>query len=279
MKFWKTAVLANLLVLFTSSLGLAQSSPHNTGQKFGVHPPEIDIKFLNASKPFILATRDSLELSKTADSYANHGAWKEAGNYYQQALDKWANNQDALYGMAECTHLTGNAAKEIGYYRAAIYLDTPKGKDIQESSPKRLMEFVVLLTQTGQTDEALFIYHHAAASLNYMDGKQNLKVLLPELVAERILAEQVRYTPERLQALAETAIAHEELGFGLNKEAVAHMQEAVKLFPDSPVTHYYLGDALRVKDPTGAKVAYQKAVALGDEQVRAAVKENIGLAK
>jgi Flp pilus assembly protein TadD len=89
----------------------------------------------------------------------------------------------------------------------------------------------------------------------------------------------VRYTPERLQALADTAIAHEELGFGLDKEAVAHMQEAIKLFPDSPVTHFYLGEALSRKDPVAAKAAYRKAAELGDNQTRAVVDERLGTAK
>jgi hypothetical protein len=279
MKFWKIIITANLIVLLISNLALAQSSPPTTSAHFGVHPPEIDIRFLNVAKPFILANRDSLELSKTGDSYAAHGAWKDAGSYYQQALDKWANNQDALYGMAKYIHLTGNTAKEIEYYRSAIYLDTPKGKDIQESSPKRLMEFAILLAQSKQIDEGLFIYHYAAANLNYRDGKQNLKVLLPELVEERLLPEQVRYTPERLQALADTALAHEELGFGSDKEALAHMQEAVKLFPESPVTHFYLGEALSRKDPRAAKAAYRKAAELGDAGTRAAANDRLGVSK
>ena len=137
------------------------------------------------------------------------------------------------------------------------------------------MEFAILLSQTGQIEEALAIYYHAAASLNDMDGKPHLKVLLPELVEERTLPDQVRYTSEHLQALAETAIAHEEDLFGENKETIAHMQEAVKLYPDSPVTHYYLGEILLTTDRAGAKAAYQKAAELGDDQTQAAVKAEL----
>jgi tetratricopeptide (TPR) repeat protein len=84
----------------------------------------------------------------------------------------------------------------------------------------------------------------------------------------------VQYTPEHLQALADTALAHEEKGFGLNKEAIAHMNEAVKLYPDSAVTHYYLGEAFPSRTPE-QKAAYQKAAELGDDRTVAAAKERL----
>ena len=143
-------------------------------------------------------------------------------------------------------------------------------------------EYALVLVKTGQTADAVQAYNHAASLLDYeggdvQNGKQTVKVLLPELVAERTLPEQVQYTPEHLQALADTALAHEEMSFGSNKEAVTHMREAVKLYPDSPVTNYYLGEALLVKDSAGAKAAYQKAVELGDDKTVAAAKERLSV--
>jgi tetratricopeptide (TPR) repeat protein len=103
-----------------------------------------------------------------------------------------------------------------------------------------------------------------------------MKVLLPELAAEPTSPEQVQYTPERLQALADTALAHEEKGFGSDKEAYAHTQEAVKLYPDSPVTHYYRGEVLLGPVHSAeAKAEYQKAVELGDDATVAAAKKRI----
>ena len=56
-----------------------------------------------------------------------------------------------------------------------------------------------------------------------------------ELTADLEDAHQVRYTPQRLTALADTALSYAETSFGSNKEALVHMQEAVKLYPSSPV--------------------------------------------
>ena len=144
-------------------------------------------------------------------------------------------------------------------------------------------EYAQVLVKTGQPAEAIRCYNHAASLLDYEDsqyhdGKPTLKVLLPELVAEHPLAAQVQYTPERLQALADTALAEEEAGFGSNKEAMAHMQEAVKLYPATPVTHYYLGEMLLragVSNGHAAKAAYAEAAQLGDEQVKAAATERM----
>ncbi len=55
---------------------------------------------------------------------------------------------------------------------------------------------------------------------------------------------------------------------------MAHMQEAVKLYPDSAVTHYYLGEAFPTRTPE-QKAAYQKAAELGDERTVAAAKERL----
>ncbi len=143
------------------------------------------------------------------------------------------------------------------------------------------MNFALLLNQLGQTDEAVFVYNHAVYALDYQgsddnSGKPTLKVLLPEIVAADPAPDQLQYMSERLQALADTALAHEETGFGSNKEAVAHMQEAVKLFPESPVTNYYLGEIQsRAGGNAEAKAAYQKAAKLGDARTVAAAKERL----
>lgn len=223
----------------------------------------------------------SLALCKQGDASAQRLAWKQAQQEYQQALDLWPGNSDALYGLAQCSQLTGDQAKAVEYYRKAVYSDNPADKGFGETHTNRLMQFVLLLNKTGQVAEALSVYNHAAAALDYEDGdvqhgKQKLKVLLPEVVVERTLGDQVQYTPERLQALADTALAHEEMGFGSDKEALAHIKEAVKLFPDTAVTHYYFGEVLRGFNDPGAKAAFEKAAQLSDDAVTvAAAKERV----
>ena len=140
-------------------------------------------------------------------------------------------------------------------------------------------EYALVLVKTNQPAEAVRCYNHAAYLLDYEDsqyhnGEPTLKVLLPEVAMEPTSPEQVPYTPEHLQALADTVLSHEEMGFGSLKEAMAHVKEAVKLCPDSAVTHYYLGEAFPTRTPE-QKAAYQKAAELGDERTAAAAKERL----
>jgi tetratricopeptide (TPR) repeat protein len=142
-------------------------------------------------------------------------------------------------------------------------------------------EYALVLAKTNQPAEAVQMYNHAAYLLDYEDsdshgGQPTLKVLLPEVAMRPTSPEQVAYTPEHLQALADTALAHEEMGLEHGKEAMAHMKEAVTLYPTSAVTHYYLGEAFPSRTPE-QKAAYQKAAELGDERTAAAAKERLAV--
>ena len=142
-------------------------------------------------------------------------------------------------------------------------------------------EYALVLVRTGKSAEAVQMYNEGAFMLDYEGSRQNggkpyLKVLLPEVVMENALPNQVQYTPEHLQALADTLLAHEERGFGSIKEAIVHMQEAVKLYSNSPVTHYYLGE-MSVSGSPQEKAEYQKAIELGDDQTIVAAKERLSV--
>ena len=227
----------------------------------------------------IADTTRSLALIKQGDASLDRSNWKVAQQEYQEALDLWPRSLDALYGLAKCSQATGDTAKAIEYYRKAVYSTNPADKGFGETHTNRLMEFALLLNKAGQTAEAMFVYNHAAYALDYQDsdnhgGKPYLKVLLPELSAEPTSPEQVPYTPECLQALADTALAHEEMGFGSDKAAMAHMKEAVTLYPESPVTQYYQGEVLLRANELGAKAAFEKAAQLSaDPATVAAAKE------
>jgi len=144
-------------------------------------------------------------------------------------------------------------------------------------------EYALVLIKTNQPAEAVQAYNHAAYLLDYEvsgpgKGQQKVKVLLPELAAAPTSPEQVQYTPERLQALADSLLAYEQQGFWSDKEVLAHAQEAAKLYPDSGVTHYYLGEVLPPSNP-GQKAAYKKAVEMGDDATVAAAKERLGVSR
>ncbi len=166
-------------------------------------------------------------------------------------------------------------------------------------------EYSLVLAKTNQPAEAIQMYNHAAFLLDYEDsqyhgGQPILKVPLPEAMTKPASPNQVQYTPERLQALADTALAYGEMGIGSNKEAITHMKEAAKLYPNSGTVQYYLGEALSssgyvfldspVKDKAAAwtafqedkkatTVAYKKAAELGDDRASTAAKERLAVAR
>lgn len=226
----------------------------------------------------------AFEMVKTGNDLANRGDWQHAQGQYQQALDLSPDSEFsrhlALHGLIACCRAAGDTAKGLSYSRQTIYVHGSAAEGFYENDTANLMQFVLLLNKTKQTAEALQVYNHAAYALNYRDsqdreGKPYLKALLPELVTGEPLPGQVKFTPEALQAFADTALAHEEMAFGSDKEATAHMQEAVKLFPNSAATQYYLGEALLGKNDAGAKAAYRKAAELGDDKIVAATKERL----
>lgn len=252
----------------------------------------------------------SIDLAKDGDADARLNNWSRAAASYQDALSLWPDNLEALYGLGQSAAAAGDLPRALRYYRTAVYVPAPNtlnvygtvpGDGFQTNDVKRLMQFALLLNRAGQLQEAVFIYNRAAALMDYergdaQHGQQVVKVLLPELVAEPATPSQVQYTPQRLQALADTALADKEMSFGSNKEAIAHMKEAVKMYPDSAAVQYYLGEALSgsyyvyldspVKDKPAAWAAYQedkKAVApsykkaeeLGDDKTAMAAKERL----
>ena len=255
--------------------------------------------------PAEVATSDAFR--EQGEAEMKKGYLSAARNDYEQALSLWPESKNALYDAAECATAAGDYSRALTYYRAAIYSNNPSvygtvpGDGFQENNVSRLMQFASVLSRAGQASEAMFVYNRTASLLDYQDsgshgGKPYLKVLLPELAAVPTSPEQVPYTAERLQALADTALTHEEMGFGSNKEAIAHMKEAAKLYPDSAAVQYYLGEALSrsyyvfldssakdkaatwtayQEDKKATEAAYKKAAELGDDSTVAAAKERL----
>jgi tetratricopeptide (TPR) repeat protein len=221
----------------------------------------------------------SAKLSEAGDVAAQKGDWQTARSKYQDALDLWSDNALALYGLAKCAENDGDTAAAIGYYRTAIYSHDPKvygsvpGDGYRTNDVGRMMEYVLLLSQTHQDTEAQKVYKRAAYVLNYQDskftGKPFLKVLLPEFGPG---PGQIAYTPQRLQAMAHVTLSILSAGFD-GKAAMPEIQKAVQLYPDSPVAYYYLGERLYAKSDKGAKAAYEKAAQLGGPQVGAAAQD------
>ncbi len=236
------------------------------------------------------AVRAREEKDAASDQAVSDGeAFFKAGNTqlaidtYKTALDISPSNGLAYWRLAEAYTATGKLDKASRTFHKFLVegFGPGNGNGGVVDTADEWAEYALVLVKTGQPAEAIQRYNHAAYLLDYeingpTKGQPKLKVLLPELALEPTSPEQVPYTPERLQALADTALAYEEKGFGISKEAIAHMQEAVTLYPDSAVTHYYLGEAFPSRS-TEQKVAYQKAAELGDEATVAAAKERLAV--
>ena len=200
---------------------------------------------------------------------------------FQSALEFVPNDGGAYQGLAEAYTAAGrlNEASQA-LHKVLVEGFGPGVSRGVGGSADIWAEYALVLVKTHQPAEAVQMYNHAASMLDYQDsqdngGKPHLKVLFPEIVSGDALPGQVQYTPEHLQALVDALLAYQQQGFWSDKEVLAHAEEAVKLYPDSPVTHYYQGEVLFTKDHAGAKAAYQKAADLGDEATAAAAKEKL----
>ena len=258
----------------------AHPTPFGAGQGGGV--PDRTPEEMQELSDRLNILDNSIAFSKQGDAAIKGGNWVQAQTYYQQALELWPDNSNALYGLGKCADAAGDTAGAISYYRKVIYTNDPHRygtiphDGYGTNDVTQMMEFVLLLSKAGQKPEALAVYHRAAHLLNYRDadtngGKPHLKVLLPTFDAE---PDAAVYTPPRLQAMAHVAISIEEGDFG-SKDALTQAQEAVRLYPDSPVPYFYLGEQLKLRQKPGAKEAYAKAAALGDDKVGAAAGEEL----
>ena len=211
---------------------------------------------------------DSLKLSKAGDEVALKSNWKEAETAYQQALVIWKDNNEATYGLAKCYEATGDTADEIKSYRRLVYSSNRADKGYHCNDNKQLIEFVLLLSKSGQASEALSVYQHAVARIN----QPGRKVPLPTFAAG---PGHSPLKPEHLQAMA-----HISLSIVSNvNDALPQLQEAIRLYPDSAIAYFYLGDYLRrftdIHKKEQAKDAYAKAMKLGSGPVRAAAQDGI----
>ena len=157
--------------------------------------------------------------------------------------------------LAEAYQANHQPEQPLAAYRALIY---PKpGQDWTTSnqvSATVLMNYCLVLLQTGQEQEALAMYNRGLPLLNYDHGKPKLKVLLPAIGPDGS-----PYTPQFLQAMACLGIGIDTSGFD-----EVRLREAVELAPDSVATNFYLGKYLYASNKVGAKAAFEKSIQLGD---------------
>ncbi len=271
------AMTTFLFAVFTNGVVSAQVAPvrHHPDPNLSGFVGSAPGRGLPGGKDPSIKIGASYRLAEAGNVAAKKEDWQTAGNQYQAALDLFPSNEMALYGLAKCAETNGNLDAAVGYYRTAIYSHDPKvyaafpGDGFNTNNVEKMMDFVLTLSRDRQDAEAQKVYKQAAYVLNYegskFTGKPFVRVLLPEFgMAPGDIAE----TPERLQAMAYVALSleHGEIG---NPLGIEETQNAVRLYPDSPVANYYLGEQLLGRHRHEAKVAYMKAAQLGDPQVKA----------
>ena len=206
----------------------------------------------------------ALHLGKDGDQHAGRGEWDAAFASYRQAITLFPNWPAFYYGLAQCADAAGDVHSEIAYYRYGIYQVDRYGRHYLDIATNRLMEYVLLLSQTGQDEEALSVYRYAAHLLNYVDGKPAMLLLLPEYGPG-----EVAPTRAQIQAMARVGLAYVQEGnLGQHMAAMANLHDAVRLYPDSAVAWFSLAGQSGWKEN---RAALERARQVASPNQRAAI--------
>ena len=213
--------------------------------------------------------KEAVAMITLGEDALHSGQNEKAVQAFQEALRIEPFEFLAQQRLAEAYQANQQPELAVAAYRAYIY---PKpGQDWTTSnqvSATVLMNYCLVLLQTGQEQEALAMYNRGLPLLNYDHGRQKLDVLLPVIGPG-----ESPYTPQFLQAMACLGVGIETSGFDEKR-----LKEAVKLAPDSVAANFYLGKYLFGREP-GAKAAFEKAVALGDSTTAEAAKKYLSLCR
>jgi tetratricopeptide (TPR) repeat protein len=302
MRNWNIRFHATLLSLLLTGTAFAQMAPSQTPAT--VSPKSVTVKPLAKTPPLssstsleeLLArlpfhlpaatiewmrkTDEASNLAIQGDQEAAQGNWPQALGDYQQALTISPYDSGALYALGDESLRRGDLADAVARYRKAIYNPPDAGSltptvfqplVFHENNAFRVMEYARLLSLTGQHEEALTVYRHGANLLNIGDGSRHLKLMLPDFGDG---PGQIPFTPNHLQALAQVGWAADHSDFDW-KAGGARLQNAVALFPDSPVPYFYRAryEARHIHDYKAVKADFDKAAQLGGADAAGAVQQ------
>lgn len=258
-----TALASSLMLLYLSSAHAQEQKKPNAVPETA----QLRIRSITTHSPLpaylIEASEKSYAASLQGESQLKKGDTEGAIASFQTALVYSATNTSALRGLANCYIQTGDSAKAIEAERRAVYFNDPTEQVMRDNDTANLMLFASLLDKAGQTGEAKMVYNHAASLLKYMDGKPSDGYLMPLFGAE---PGQIPYTSNRLQALTQVGLGIDSLDTQEVKrtEKIAHLREAIRLYPESPVAYAYLTYQLNLSgDKAGAKAAEAHSYRLG----------------
>jgi tetratricopeptide (TPR) repeat protein len=171
-----------------------------------------------------------------------------------QARVLWPDSAATYRWLAEAYEAAGQPSSAIANYCLLFYGwpgrkslidirilkpgETPSDKpgDYNQANPEitdptLLMQFSLLLQQTGQENEAWAIYERGMEALSNKVG--NKREPLPPLSSDELTS------PEALEAATRTALAIAQSTYLDRKGAQENLKRALELQPDSSVASYY----------------------------------------
>lgn len=297
------ALLALLPICLLPAQAQGQKKPDMTT---GVQQPMM--KSISTHNPIpsylVEASEKSNDARLQGEALLKAGNTQLAIDSYKAALDITPTDGLAYQRLAEAYMVAGKLEEASQAFHKVLIEGFGPGVGSGVGGNADIWEeYAVVLVKTHQAAEAVQMYNHGASMLDYEDSQNNggkpfLKVLFPEVVMGDARPDQVPYTPEHLQALADILLAYQQEGFWSYKEIKAHAQEAARLYPDSAPVQYYLGKALSgsyyavldspakdkaaaraayEEDKKGEAAAYQKAAELGDEATVVEAKKRLSV--
>ena len=208
------------------------------------------------------------DLVAAGDAACRAGDYAEGEKDYKDAkvVQDW--NVYADRGLAEALVGEGRYSEAVEIYRTLL-APNPHVVSGAIQETRTQMGFAIALSHVGEWEEAISIYEHELPNTIYFGDAPQIDVHFNPQVPR----------PAQLQALAHVAIGAEYLGHSAAEEAFSEFAKAMQSDPNSAYSNYYYGytwqrlsPAERMKFGTAqqAKAALQKAVKIGDANVKAA---------
>ncbi len=226
-------ILLVSLVLAAGSLASAQTPKTNAGQT----NRKITVRFDRSYRdPVIGAALDKARaIAAEGDELLDKGNPKAALAKYREARKITTAGGLGLRGTADALYALGDSEGAASALRELLYPKPDQHWSTSDSTdPVMLMQFALLLTELGETKEAMQSYNQA---LKYADPTL-LKPYLTDFGTGGV-------QPGKFEASARLVLAAHHSNMGNQDEAIRQYQRALKAYPAGARTRYLLAVELR----------------------------------
>ena len=201
-------------------------------------------------------------LNKAGFTALHEGRYSEAEDYARESLAvKSGQNLLAPELLAESLDAQGKNAEALSAYQTLV--------DQGSEFPRILLPYALLLLKDGKYKEAVAAYTKTSPYIAFGD-----------LIEKTSRFTTTNPKPKELAAAIRIGIGLEYLssadwaGNSRRDQGLAHLQQALALFPNSSLANYYYGFGLKfLGHRTEAQVAFRKAAALDNGEVKAAAEK------